>query len=349
MEIVYELGVLLIGTSQGLRIGAIAANDTIEFGSVITTFGAVRSIAPLGDKVAIVGSEPPYLWRIDLSRFTSGTLVPAYAAESIDIVDANGPYAPGVDTTPLHVAVIPLDEDDQRSVGQRLVVMSAGTIWHYPGLDLEDTTDLAVEGSIDLGWFTYGIGEQLSLDSLVVECDPHDGVSTWSVTAHIDTPDADSVLTGTLDFSTSSTLQLFAANDIRAARFRVRLEVTGDATEGTGPEIRSVTLRAAPVPFMSDIMQLPLILTDSIRGEHNQTVGLDVFDEWSYLIGLRDSRQRVPIELGDYKATGRVESIEVAGGGLGAGNGLDGYDEKSQFVKGTWKVRLVTVEPDPDG
>lgn len=327
------LGVMLIGTSNGFRVGVIEADGSLSIGALIDDVGQVDSIAVVDQYTHVVGGESPGVWRLNLSRFTD-TLTPAFASDGWEI--ASG-LTGTPNTVPRAVGVVPVLDGTQ--VGQRLLAMTRDLVVAYP-----PDAGVASTGDIDLGWFTFGIGESLSLDSITVECDNLPGGSAHEVVAYVDTPELNAAVTLTNDFTDASTLTAFAAHDIRARRFRVRLELTGDTSEGTSPVVRSVTLRATPAPFMSDGIILPLMIRESVQSEQGQVLDFTVLDEWLYLIGLRDTRERVTVNIGDYEATARVESVEVSSSGLGGGNGLDGFDAAGGFLKGTWQVRLVTVQ-----
>lgn len=133
-------------------------------------------------------------------------------------------------------------------------------------------------------------------------------------------------------------------SNIQADRFRVRLFLTSDTVADTTPVVRRITIRSTPVPFISDEVILPLILTEGVEDESGQTYTLDVLDEVSYLLGLRDDRTRFTFIFGGYSKAARIEEVGVQAGGLGGGNGLDGWSAKNDMAKGLWQVRLVTVD-----
>ena len=86
------------------------------------------------------------------------------------------------------------------------------------------------------------------------------------------------------------------------------------------------------------------MLTDGVIDENGVQQSFDGFNELTYLRGLRDSRARVPLEIGSFSATVRVEEVGIEAGGLGGGNGLDGWDSQMATPIGTWELRVVTLE-----
>lgn len=334
-------GALVIGTSVGVRLATINNDGTLTYGPAIDDLGAIRDLVAAGEYVYAAADVDPYVYRIDPSRFTSGALVPAFAGESDHVAST---LTAGLSSEARHLAAAVVDADGTDPAQPVVAVISDDVALFYA--DNDGSKDLvAPSGEIDLGWFSFGIGEELSLDSVTVELDPVTDGSGFTVAVFVDTPDTDAVLEGHTDFSDGGAeLTVHADEDLRARRFKVRLELTGDTTLGTSPVVRAVVLRAAPAPHLSDEMALPIILSDAVTTEFDAVRGLDPWAEWSYLHGLRDSRQRVRLRLGSFEATVRVEDVGVRSGGLGGGNGLDGWDERSQWMKGIWQVRLVTVE-----
>lgn len=337
-DVLFHAGILMIGTNQGVRMALIDNDGGISYGPLNDDVGSVRQLAAYGTFVMAAASEGTEVWRLDPGRFVA-PLLPAFASESEYL-------STGATATGLAVAstAVTSGSDSYPAVA----VASSGEVSFYAD-QLSGVPLFATSGEIDLGWFTYGLGESLSLDSITVECDPEPGGSTHTVTAYVDTPEFQGVITLANDFSSAARLTGYAPYEIRAARFRVRLVLAADTAAGTAPAVRSVTLRVAPAPFISDRMLLPLLLHDGVETEHGQQYGQAVLTEWNHLLGLRDSRERVTLTLGDYSATVRVEALSVAAGGLGGDNGVIGYDQDDAFLAGVWNVEVVTLQDEAVG
>lgn len=331
-DLLIHVGTMLIGTNQGLRVGLIDGSGTVTFGPLISTIGAVRQLAPAGRYVFVASAGGDEIWRVDPGRFID-TLVPAFAAES-NVVGAGTAGA-------LAVASIVTTTS---GVSAPVVVVASSTEASFYAEEASAVGLYAETATVDLGWFNFGIGENLALDSLTVECDPMPGGSSHEVVAYVDTPETTAVLTVDNDFSVDTTLTAYPSFDVRASRFRIRLKLTADTTAGTAPVVRSVTLRASPAPFISDRMILPLILQDEVETEHGEVFHQQVLTEWLHLKELRDSRVRVTLVLGEHEATVRVESLNVSSSSLGGGTGLTGYDRDAKFLAGIWEVELITLD-----
>lgn len=339
-DLMIHLGAMIIGTNIGVRLASVESDGSVSYGPVIDDVGTVRQLTASGQYVYAAAAADPQVWRLDPARFTD-ILVPAFASESNELLDGT-------------------------QVGARAVASMVRTAWgsdvSTPVVAVASATEVsfytevaggvpvvASQAEVDLGWFTFGIGEMLSLDSVTVEVDPIASESGLVVSLYVDTPDQEAVIEGSTDFSDGSTeLTVQANSDVRARRFRVRLALSTDPATGGAPVVREVVLRAAPAPHLSDEMILPIMLTNTVMSEFGQHAGINVWEDWSYLHELRQSRERIRLTLGKFEATVRVEDIGVRSAGLGGGNGLDGWDRNSEWLKGTWDVRLVTVDDTDD-
>jgi hypothetical protein len=338
--IVY-LNTPVVGTNLGARIGTINGDGSLQLAGLLDELGQVRALAGAKEYVYVVTVTAPGLWRLNLDQFVR-PFIPAFAAETVEVSGAAATSSEEQDIRDVTTAVV-TDADGADPV---VLVATVGAFDTYSQLGGVDIAPHADAGDIDMGWFTFGIGEQKSFDSVIVEIDPVPADSEYTVRVLVDTPTSTGFVNELFTPATGTTeLKAVAADgDVRADRFRVRLQLTADTGEDTAPVIRRITLRATPVPFMSDEIELPLIVSDEVEGEHNQRVGMSVLAEWTYLLGLRDSRERVDLTIGGFTKVARVESVGMLNGGLGGGNGLDGFNETSEFWKGKWLVRLVTVD-----
>lgn len=331
----YHEGIFILGTMRGIRLATINGDGSLAIGGLLER-GRVDALEASG-RFAYADTATG-LVKMDLSRFAEPeALIPPWAFIPADVHAPPGGNL--YDATGGTVGAIGLAPVSEYHDPQPLFLFgSTGKIL----CDWVEFEGGPVTAEIDLGWFTFGIGEPLAFDSILLECDPTPAGSTHAVEVHIDTPETNDVVTGTSNLAEPIFTTRYTG-DLRARRFRVRLVLTGDATVGDAPVVRQVVLKAVPAPEMADEMLLPIMLQDSVETEHGQISGQDVWEEWSHLIGLRDSRQPVTLKIGSYTKTVRIEGLEVRGGGMGGGNGLLGYDRDDGFLAGRWNVRVVTV------
>lgn len=314
-------GVMLLGTSRGLRLALITGGGFLSYGPVIDEVGPVRALEPQGEDVwfgwkrsaAVNG-----LGRARLSRFTE-ELVPAYASD----------------------LVLPTTSDSQ--LVSSIVTHGGRRVFATPGIGIhrQHSAYMAV-GEVDLGWFTYGIAEPKVLDSVTVWTDALPADCKVEVSVFAD--DATTPLTTLVHDDAGATKATVAySGAAEAERLRVTVAIYQDHAAAELVKVRRVTLRSVPKPHVAQQITLPLIISDAVRHERTQ-VGQNPFEEFTYLEGLVHSRERVALRVGDWAATVRLDAIEVERGGLGGGNGLEGWADDGAFMAGVWHVTMTTVE-----
>ena len=110
--------------------------------------------------------------------------------------------------------------------------------------------------------------------------------------------------------------------------------------------LRRVTLRCSPRPFISERITLPLYLGSAARDPSSEAeLGMDAFEEWATLRAIMLGRERCTVRVGALVFEARVDALEVEKGGLGGGNGLDGFDDRGRWMEGAWEVSFTTLEP----
>lgn len=314
-------GVMIIATSRGIRLALITGGGFLSYGPLIDEPGDVRCLEPQLEDVwfgwtytsAING-----LGRLRLSRFTE-ELVPAFATDLMARGTVSG--------TVLSCC----------TVGTRRYFAISGRGFYG------ETTTLEATGTIDLGWFDYGIPEPKMLDSLTAWCDSL--LASTSIVANV-YPDDSAVSMLTLTVNTAATTKKTQTYTGTATpeRMRIVLTLTSNGTNQVG--LHRVTLRAAPRPFMAERVTIPLLLGAAVRDASSETdIGLDPYTEWTLLRSIMQQRERCTVTFGALSFEARIEALEVEKGGLGGGNGLDGMDDSQRWVDGAWDVSFMTLEP----
>jgi hypothetical protein len=316
-------GVMVIASTKGLRLARITGGGFLAYGPYIPGPGDVLCLEPQGEDVWFgwtFSATKNGLGRIRLKYLVDAEgMVPAYASD----LRARGTVSGNV----LSVA----------TVGTRRYFAISGRGFYGETTTLETTAD------IDLGWFGYGIPEQKVLDSVAVWCDALP--AGCSIVANV-YPDDSGVASITMTMNTTGVKTQTASYSSTVTAERYRVVLTINQTGATPVIIRRVTLRAAPRPFTSEAVTLPVVLTETARQEPLENEGQDPFAEWSILHALMLGKSRCTVVVGSYSFFGRIEAIEVEKGGLGGGNGLDGWDDRMEWFEGVWDVSFVTLEPD---
>lgn len=318
---VFYLGVMVLGTSHGIRLALITGGGFLSTGPVIEEPGSVRCLEPQGDDVwfgwSNIAGSGSGLGRLRLSRFTAD-LVPAYAA---DLAAAS---VSGVTTSVITFG------------GRRVFAIGGSGIWN-------ETTDYVTAGQIDFGYFSYGIPENKLIDSLALWCTALPVNTTINAKVYAEDDTTTPVLDATLISDGVTKANYTAALQTAAERYRVVVTLTSAAVAAT-PTLRRFTLRVAPQPFVSQLITMPLFIADKVSGEGSGNYELDVYDEWTRLQVLLLARTRFQLQLGAWTTIARLEALEVTVR-ISGENGLNGWDRAKHFLQGRWMATFTTLEP----
>ena len=109
-------------------------------------------------------------------------------------------------------------------------------------------------------------------------------------------------------------------------------------TANTGsPVLHRWTLRCIPMPFVSEIIELPIILTTQTRYQ-NRDVYHDTYDDYVYLKSLAENRTLVTFTMG-----GESKTVYVAGVSYSAGS-ISKWSDDDDWFEGVVSVQVVTVQ-----
>jgi hypothetical protein len=314
---------MILATTRGVRLARIQGGGFLAYGPVIDEPGSVSCLEPQGEDVwfgwtytsAING-----LGRLHLARTTDrDAMVPAFATDLMARGTVSG--------TVLAVA----------TVGSRRYFAISGRGFYGESA----ATVLETTSTIDLGWFTYGISEEKLLDSITVWCDALP--ASCSIVANVYADDSASpLITMTMNTAAQTKETLAYTGTTNAERVRVVLTITQSGT--TSVVIRRVTLRSTPKAFVAQVITLPLYLSDEVKTTQGGIVGQKPYDEFLVLEALVKSRTRFTLSVGTWSASARLEALEVEKGGLGGGNGLEGWADGRAFMAGKWEATFLTQE-----
>lgn len=306
-------GVLILGTTIGLRLATIGEGGGLAYGPAIEV-GSVRDLDQRGKFCwftwsSYVDHEGTYsgLGRANLAEWTE-EMVPAYATD--------------------------------------LMVQAAGTVqgvaWlgsrHYftlVGAGLYgQITNLVSEGHLYSGDIRYGNFERKIVSSVDVRTDPLEG----AVVMHLHLENDQHLEVATFSdqgaLGPSSPALAFGA-DGEAVEVHLVLE-RDDSDATTGPCLRRWTLRALPTPTVVEEFLLPLIVHDEVVNDNGVPTFYNPLEEYNYLLGLLDSKTAVRYQEGSSTYTVYVSRIEVQ---------PDSWNDSVQFFEGLIMVRLVTIQP----
>lgn len=311
-------GLMVMGTSRGIRLAAIDASGFLTFGPVIEIEGGVHHLLGRGEFIWFswmdFDTDTSGLGRLNLSRFTAD-LVPAYAPDLMATVGGEISSIAYVDGRLWFVT-----EDVDGAVG----------LWR-------ESDDYVHSGTFRSGRVDFGTPERKRFTSLEVAAE--------------DLPGAASVTYGVTDQSgTDQTVGIATTSpasgpitDIEGDWVEVWLTLARGAVDET-PDVSRWTLRALPLPKRTAEIYLPVILNGKVDPGTGASPGVtqDALAKWLYLLGLVESREVVEVGFGAVTFTGFVDQLYLAG--QDDATPIKGWTDKRDFLEATWVAKVVTVE-----
>lgn len=307
-------GVLILGTTIGLRLATIGDGGGIAYGPAIEV-GSVRDLDQRGkfcwftwtNFVDPLGTAYTGLGRANLAEWTE-EMVPAYAT---DLMVTGS------------------------SVSQAVAWLGGRHYFTVVGTGLYgETTNLVTEGSIYSGFIRYGNFERKIVSSIDVRTAPLDG----SIAMHLHLEDGDHLTIATFDtpgaLSPSDPAIVFGADGEQVEVHLLLGRDSGDAT--SGPTLRRWTIRVLPAPNTVEEFILPLIVADKVHNDRGVRSYYSPLEEYEYLLGLLNSKSTVRYQEGTSSYTVYVSRVEVQ---------PDSWNDSVQFFEGLIVVRLVTIQP----
>lgn len=271
------LGFVMVGTSEGVRVGIVGGNGDLTIGALIETDTSVRCFEGQGKFVWFGWSDfeaSTYhgLGRLSLETFSDpDALAPAYASDLLFT---------GAGTV---TSVVTFQ-------GQRVwtadVGGSAGRIY-------TSTTDLTATGEIDGGLVDYGLtDEKLSL--YVDMTHVSHGGGSHSVYLSVDRQ-----AFALLATMTSEHMPI-ATGEARGREFEVRVTLARSGSDTTmGPTLRSWSLRVQPVTPITEMIEAPLLLAPTESRVDGLSVEVDPVARAAHIRALCESKEVVLWTEGD--------------------------------------------------
>lgn len=316
---VYYSGLVLIGTSLGLRVASIISS-ALEYGEAIEVPGGVRCLEAQAEFCWFgwtnYDGTSTGLGRANLASNTSQTtIVPAYAT---DLMAAAQGTVTGVATFGT----------------RRYFTVSGSGLWG-------ETGNLVASGVLNSGSIRFGT----LIDKLFTSLElGHDALpANASISASALFPDGTSIDLG-LSSVTGTTKATLADAFARAASAQIELTLTrGGVTDG--PCLRHWTIAALPIPKRVHEILVPLILKEKVEDLVGKDWSYNTLAEFAYLDGLRAENAPVIYQEGDRAELVRVDNVALTEGE--ADHWRDPKNvtgELSTWFQGTVIVRLLTKE-----
>ena len=345
-------GLLCLGTSKGIRLAQMSLTTGNTFGGSATGFIQYGPRIDITNGVEVFDSQGEFIWfgwenydspfdaitrsglgRLSLKELT-GPLVPAYASDLM------------VTSKAAAVQGVVLDD------GTRLFTISGSGVYKEHASNYEST------GSIDEGRFRWGTTELkagvsvdvrhsklLASQSVKIEITDDTGGSYYT------TSDLDDSYTPGIKAVQVSSQKDPADYGLTAADLQyvsTVSSVTGEyitpvvtlAGPGTStPTMYRWTVRAVPMPFVAEIIQLPIILTTQTQ-HGNRDVYQDTYDDYQYVRSLLEDRSLATFEMGDESRTVHVSGVSYEAGSINK------WSDDNGWLEGVLTVTIITVQGD---
>jgi hypothetical protein len=105
------------------------------------------------------------------------------------------------------------------------------------------------------------------------------------------------------------------------------------------PTMYRWTVRAVPMPFVAEIIQLPIILTTQTQ-HANRDVYQDTYDDYQYVRSLLEDRSLATFEMGDESRTVHVSGVSYEAGSINK------WSDDNGWLEGVLTVTIITVQGD---
>ena len=331
------LGYVVLGTNKGFRLASITGQGYLSYGPRIDITNGVQVFEPQGEHMwfgwkdytsPFDGTTRGGLGRIGLSEWTD-QMVPAYASDLM---------ASGTGTDQDIQGVLTLTNN-----GTEMRVFSI----KGKGVYREHASNYVTTGSIDEGKFRWGISELKVAASVDLR---HKALADGqSVAIQIESDDGN---TGTVTSDTTDSLTPGIQPILTSAEANIDGEyliptITLNTTTVTAtPTLYRWTVRAIPMPFVAEVLTLPIILTNQTRYD-NRDVYQDVYDEYSYIKALLESRTLVKFKMGAEEKTVYVAGVAYEAGSISKWSDAAQHDtpyDRYRWVDGVLTVQLTTVQ-----
>ena len=343
-------GLLCLGTSKGIRLAAMALATGNTFGGQATGFIQYGPRIDIDNGVQVFDAQGEFIWfgwenydspfdattrsglgRLSLKEFVS-PLVPAYASDLMV----------GSKTAAVQGVVL--------SGTTRLFSISGA------GAYKEHATNYEATGSIDEGRFRWGTTELkagVSVDMrhselatsqsirITIEDDTGGDYYTESDVVGSYTPGIKAVQVSSQKDPTdyglvASDLQYVSTvSSVTGEYITPTIKLNGPGT--STPTLYRWTVRAVPMPFVAEVIQLPIVLTTQTHHD-NRDIYQDTYDDYLYVRALLEDRSLVTFEMGDESRIVHVAGISYEAGGIIK------WVHDHGWVEGILTVTIITVQ-----
>ena len=342
-------GLLCIGTSKGVRLAQMSLTSSNSFGGSASGFIQYGPRVNITNGVQVFDAQGEFIWfgweNYD-SPFDATT---RSGLGRLSLKELTGPLTPAYATD--------LMVTGQTGAVQGVVLSGTTRLFSISGYGMcKELATYETTGSIDEGRFRWGTTELkagVSVDlrhselatgqaiRITIEDDTGGDYYTDSDVVGSYTPGIKAVQVSSQKDPTdyglvASDLQYVSTvSSVTGEYITPTIKLTGPG--GTTPTLRRWTVRAVPMPFVSEIIQLPIILTTQTR-YGNRDVYQDVYDDYKYIRALLEDRSLITFEVGEESRIVHVAGLSYQGGSVAT------WSDSDDWFEGILTVSIVTVQ-----
>jgi hypothetical protein len=342
-------GLLCIGTSKGVRLAQMSLTSSNSFGGSASGFIQYGPRIDITNGVQVFDAQGEFIWfgweNYD-SPFDATT---RSGLGRLSLKELTGPLTPAYATD--------LMVGSKTATVQGVILSGTTRLFSISGAGAyKESTTYETTGSIDEGRFRWGTTELkagVSVDlrhselatgqsmRITIEDDTGGDYYTDSDVVGSYTPGIKAVQVSSQKDPTdyglvASDLQYVSTvSSVTGEYITPTIKLTGPGT--STPTLYRWTVRAVPMPFVAEIIQLPIILTTQTR-HGNRDVYQDVYDDYKYIRALLEDRSLVTFEIGDESRVVHVAGLSYQGGSIST------WSDSEDWFEGVLTVSIVTVQ-----
>ena len=218
---------------------------------------------------------------------------------------------------------------------QGIVIDDGTLLFSVSGVGvIKESTSYETTGSINEGRFRWGVTELKAAVSVDLR---HATLAASESVAITLTDDTTGTTTITSDTDATYTPGIKSVSGVVGEYISPKVTLVGPGT--STPTLHRWTTRAIPMPFVAEVIQLPIILTEQTQFD-NRDVYQDTYDDYAYIRSLLEGRALVTFEMGNESKTVYVAGVNYEQGAV------QQWSDRGSWFEGVVTVSLVTVQGD---
>jgi len=305
-----HVGIVVLCTNRGIRIGNVGADGSISYGPLIDTPGEVSSAQ----------ADGKYVWfnwsNIDATKSGAGRLNLATTVNALEPAYATDVYSTaGVQCS---------------AVGRFLDRIVLGIT--NQGIAVESATEYVAEGVLNSSNVYFGTIEPKTIMDSFITADALVSGTSCKISILDEYDSVLNELSMTNPGLSSGTVELNGEN---STFFKVQLTLQ-TTTSTLTPKVKKWRIRAYPVPPAVENIIIPILLYSKtvINDSSGQIFSMNTEEEFNYLRDLWITKQPISYAEGETSVRVRIEAFEFS---------TDAWQDVHGLFEGILVLKLTTV------